>query len=118
MGDLWRDGLSPVQLGGDARRSTPKSPPLPEARRIESFTDTNVISSASMVQIAADFMPPLKIGGIADGTDMESCGVVALPNCAMAAIMLIRISTSAKPATTRPGRARFHGNGIGDGAVA
>src|SRR6267143_4652012 len=111
-------GVSPVPPGGDARRSTTKSHILPEATRIESFTDTNATSSASTVQIAADPMPSWKIGGGRDGMDMESCGVVVLPNCAMAATPLIRISTSAKPATTRPGRARFHGNGIGGGAAA
>ena len=35
-----------------------------------------------------------------------------------AQLPLTRTSTSAQPATTRPGRARFQGNGIGGGAAA
>src|SRR6266446_10839545 len=111
-------GVSHVPPGGDARLSTDRSYILPEAARIESFTDTNATSNASTVQIAADPMPPWNIGGGTGGMDMESCGVVALPNCAMATSPPTRISSSAKPATTRPGRARFHGNGIGGGAAA
>jgi hypothetical protein len=73
-------GVSPVQPGGVARLPTRqawiyrrKSHILPEATRIESLTDTNATSNASTVQIAADPMPPWKIGGGTDGMDMESC---------------------------------------------
>src|SRR6266446_5933396 len=111
-------GVSHVPPGGDARLSTDRSYILPEAARIESFTDTNATSNASTVQIAADPMPPWNIGGGTGGMDIESCGVVALPNCAMVTSPPTRISASAKPATSRPGRARFHGNGIGGGAAA
>jgi hypothetical protein len=58
-------GVSPVQPGGDARLSTSKLDGLqekpyilPEARRIESFTDTSATKSASTAQIAADSMLP------------------------------------------------------------
>src|ERR1700682_210611 len=114
--DGWAPRRPAGQPGGDCPALQVHI--LPEESRIESFTDTNATSNASTVQIAADPMPPWKIGGGTGGMDMESCGVVALPNCATAAITLTRISTSAKPATTRPGSARFQGNGIGGGAAA
>src|SRR5208337_4943499 len=100
-------------------RPRKKSQPLPEANRIESFTDTNVITSAIPVQIAADSIRPWKTGGIPDGKAMENCAVVAvLPNCTIATIPATRTTASARPPATRPGRARFHGNGIGGGAAA
>ena len=97
---------------------SPKRQPhtLPEANRIESFTDTNVITSAIPVQIAADSIPPWKMGGIPDGKDPDNWAAVgALPNCTTAAT---RTTGSARPAITKPGSARFHGNGIGGGAAA
>ncbi|HMD15529.1 MAG TPA: hypothetical protein VKH18_02595, partial [Terriglobales bacterium] len=95
--------------------------------RIESFTDTNASSSAIATQIAADPIPPCKIGGVADGRnedkdkdqDVENRAVVdALPNCAMATIPATRTRVTARPATTKPGKARFQGNGMGGGAAA
>ncbi len=93
----------------------------PEANRIESFTDTNVASSAIAVQIAADSIPPWKMAGITVGKDkdVENCAPAdVLPNCTMATIPATRTTASARPPATRPGRARFHGNGIGGGAAS
>src|SRR5208282_4999835 len=54
-----------------------------------------------------------------DGKDMEKCALVdALINCAMATTTVTKTSASTNPPTTRPGRARFQGNGIGGGAAA
>src|SRR4029077_19855992 len=73
--DGWASRPSVGWPGGDARRSIPWHHILPEATRIESFTDTNATSNASMVQIAADPRPPWKIGGGTGGMDIASCGV-------------------------------------------
>src|SRR6202795_2223671 len=113
--------MASVLCGGTsegARPFTTKSHILPEARRMESFTDTNVTSSASTVQTAADSMPPLKMGGISGGAGVESCGIAPLPSRAIATTPPPRTPASTSPPTTRPGKARFHGNGIGGGAAA
>ncbi len=114
--------VSPVQLGGpgrDARLSTRKLYALPEASRIESFTETSASSTASTVQIAAASTPPLNMGGNADGKGMEKCAVVAsFPDCTRAKMPATKTSPNTKPPTTRPAIALFQGNGIGGGAAA
>ena len=90
---------------------------------MESFTDTNVTSSASTVQLAAlsrfRCNPNPKMGVSTDGKDIERCAVAdALIDCTMATTTVMKTSASTNPPTTRPGRARFQGNGIGGGAAA
>src|ERR1700690_1790790 len=55
----------------------------------------------------------------ADGMDVENCGEIdVVANRALAATPAMRINISAQAAANKPGRARFHGNGIGGGATA
>src|SRR5277367_2096503 len=103
----------------------PAPPPyaLPKARPIETFTDTNAVTNASTIQVAADSIPPCNNDGPnndgpkdALGEAESARGTDNVPACAVTSTTTIATSTA--PATTKPGKTRFQGNGIGGGATA
>src|ERR1035438_10024175 len=56
---------------------------------------------------------------IADGMGVENRGAIdVVANRALATTPAMRINISAQAAANKPGRARFHGNGMGAGATA
>src|SRR5271166_6978038 len=77
-------------------------------RRIEIFTETNAVSIASAVQIAADSIPALNRDGT-EGTDMEKWVALVPPSSAMALMIATRTSASTATPTTKPGNARRQG---------
>src|ERR1035438_6005245 len=92
---------------------------LPAARRMESLTETNAMIRASAVQPTVELAVPCQLSqGIEEGTVAPLNEILPRAACRSAAIPTTTASTSAKVATTMPGKARFHGNGMGGGAEA
>src|SRR5271170_3302203 len=108
--DPRREGISSdlrhILDGGQWPALDRRSHTLTAARRMESFTDIHATSKDSAVQIAADSIPPPKMGGIEPAVP-GICGSVAWPDCVEAINPTTKTSTSAQQAAARPGIARF-----------
>src|ERR1700678_494020 len=86
---------------------------------MESFTEIKATSNADTIHFVADSMPPLRPSCPSDVGMVETCGIVdVFGKYTTTATTAIRARRNTKHPTIMPGRARFHGNGIGGGAAA